>query len=93
VDNTPLSILEAMACGLCVVTTRVGGIPYLLRDGHDALLVPTNDSRAMADAVRRVLHEPGLAARLSRNARETVEGFGWQHVLPQWDALFRRVMS
>jgi len=92
VDNTPVSILEAMACGLCVVTTCVGGIPYLLRDGHDALLVPTNDAPAMAAAVRRVLHEPGLAARLSRNARDTVERFGWQHVLPQWDTLLRSVV-
>jgi glycosyltransferase involved in cell wall biosynthesis len=93
VDNTPVSILEAMACGLCVVTTRVGGIPYLLRDGHDALLVPPNDAPAMAAAVRRVLHEPGLAARLSYNARETVERFGWEHVLPQWDALLRTAVK
>jgi len=88
IDNTPVSVIEAMACGLCVVSTNVGGIPYLLEHEVDALLVPPNDSKAMAGAVRRVLTEPGLAERLSRNARRKVEGFDWQVVLPQWEALF-----
>src|SRR5262249_6851279 len=69
-DNTPVSVLEAMACGLCIVSTNVGGIPYLLEHEHDALLVPSGDPAAMATAVRRILTEPGLAERLSRNARQ-----------------------
>lgn len=87
VDNTPVSVLEAMACGLCVVNTNVGGIPYLLEHGKDALLVPPNDPEAMAAAVRRILTEPGLAARLSRNARRKAEQFDWSVVLPQWEVL------
>jgi glycosyltransferase involved in cell wall biosynthesis len=90
-DNTPVSVIEAMACGLCVVSTNVGGIPYLLEHERDALLVPPNDPRAMTDAVRRVLSEPGLAELLSRNARRKAEGFDWQVVLPQWDTLFAEV--
>lgn len=88
VDNTPTSVLEAMACGLCVVSTNVGGIPYLLEDGEDALLVAPNDARAMAAAVRRLLTEPGLAARLSRNGRAKVQRMDWSAILPQWEALF-----
>ena len=53
VDNTPVSVIEAMACGLCIVSTDVGGIPYLLEHETDALLVPPNDPDAMAAAVRR----------------------------------------
>jgi glycosyltransferase involved in cell wall biosynthesis len=87
VDNTPISILEAMACGLCVVSTSVGGIPYLLEHEHDALLVPPNDPEAMAIAVRRLLTEPGLAERLSRNGRQKAEQFDWSIILPQWEAL------
>jgi glycosyltransferase involved in cell wall biosynthesis len=87
VDNTPISVLEAMACGLCVVSTNAGGIPYLLEHEHDALLVPPDDPEAMAAAVRRLLTEPGLADRISRNARQKVEQFDWSIILPQWETL------
>jgi glycosyltransferase involved in cell wall biosynthesis len=93
VDNTPVSVLEAMACGLCVVSTNVGGIPYLLEHEHDALLVPPNDPVAMATAVRRLLTEPSLAERLSRNARQKAEQFDWSIILPQWEALLTSVMT
>lgn len=91
IDNTPISVLEAMACGLCIVSTNVGGIPYLLEHEHDALLVPPNDPEAMAVAVLRVLCEAGLAERLSQNARNKVEQFDWSVVLPQWEELLLSV--
>ena len=88
VDNTPISVLEAMACGLCVVSTNVGGMPYLLEHDQDGLLVPPSDAYAMAAAVRRILTEPGLAERLSTNARKKAERFNWSMILPQWERLF-----
>lgn len=91
VDNTPVSIIEAIACGLCVVSTNVGGIPYLLDDEQDALLVPPDDPDAMAAAVARLLTEPGLAERLSHNARRKVVQFDWSVVLPQWQMLLETV--
>ncbi len=90
VDNTPVSVIEAQAAGLCVVSTNVGGIPYLLENEKDALLVPCDDAQAMAGAVRRLFEEPGLAARLSRNGRRKVEKFDWSHILPEWEALIRQ---
>jgi glycosyltransferase involved in cell wall biosynthesis len=93
VDNTPVSVIEAMACGLCVVSTNVGGIPYLLEHEVDALLVPASDPKAMAGAVKRVLTEPGLAERLSRNARRKSEQFDWQVILQRWKALFEEVLD
>jgi L-malate glycosyltransferase len=93
VDNTPLSILEAMACGLCIVSTDVGGLPYLLTHEENALLVPPDDPEATAAAVRRLLVEPGLAERLSRNARAHAERFDWPVVLPQWESLLRAVLE
>jgi glycosyltransferase involved in cell wall biosynthesis len=85
VDNVPVSVLEAMATGLPVVSTAVGGIPYVLQHEQHALLVPAGDAEAMAEAVRRLLVEPGLAARLSRNGREKAETFAWETVLPRWE--------
>lgn len=93
IDNTPISVIEAMACGLCVVSTNVGGIPYLLEDEKDALLVPPNDSDAMTAAVQRILTEPGLAEKLSINARKKAEQFDWSVVLPKWEELFVEMLS
>ena len=87
VDNTPVSVLEAMACGLCVVSTDVGGTPYLVEHEREGLLVPRDDPAAMADAVRRLLRERELAARVSQNGRNKVEQFDWTLVMPQWEAL------
>lgn len=87
VDNTPISVLEAMASGLCVVSTNVSGIPYLLEHEKDALLVPPDNAEAMAEAVRRLLKEPGLVNRLSYNALKKVEQFSWTIILPQWESL------
>jgi glycosyltransferase involved in cell wall biosynthesis len=87
IDNTPVSLIEAMACGLCIVSTKAGGVPFLVDDGHDGLLVQADDSAGMAAAVRRILREPGLAERLSRNARAKAEQFDWAAVLPRWERL------
>jgi glycosyltransferase involved in cell wall biosynthesis len=92
IDNTPVSILEAMACGVCIVSTNVGGIPYLIADECDGLLVPDNDAMAMATAVRRLLGEEGVAGRLSRNGRLKVEQFDWLNILPRWEKLLRDVV-
>lgn len=91
VDNMPVSVLEAMACGLCVVSTDVGGIPYLLEHEKDALLVPPNNPGDMAEAVRRILTELGLAACLSAGGRYKAERFDWSIILPQWEALLESV--
>jgi len=91
VDNTPVSIIEAMASGMCIVSTNVGGLSYLLEDGKDSLLVPADDAEAMAQAVSRILTEPGLAEQLSLNARRKAEQFDWSVVLPQWKQLLQSV--
>ncbi|GAG24764.1 unnamed protein product, partial [marine sediment metagenome] len=91
VDNTPVSVIEAMALGMCVVSTDVGGIPYLLDDGHNALLVPPGDPEAMAAAVRRVLTEPGFAGTLSNNARTSARLYDWDLILPMWMKLLQNI--
>jgi len=87
IDNTPVSVMEAMASGLCIVSTNVGGIPYLLESEREALLTPPDDEDAAAAAVHRILMEPGLAEALSRHARRKAEQFDWSIVLPRWEGL------
>ncbi len=91
IDNTPISVLEAMASGLCVVSTDVGGMPYLIEHDHDGLLVPPDDAPAMAAAVQRILTEPGLAARLSSQARKKAEQFDWVQIMPKWEDTLSRI--
>jgi glycosyltransferase involved in cell wall biosynthesis len=88
VDNAPVSVLEAMACGLCVVSTNVGGMPDYLRDESEGLLVPPDDPEAMASAVRRIVSDPETAGRISRGGRGRAEAMDWSIVLPRWESLF-----
>lgn len=90
IDNTPVSVIEAMACGLCVVSTSVGGIPYLLYHRKNALLVSANpDGTEIAEAVRQVLEDSSLGAALSQEARRTAEAFSWEAILPRWEQLLQ----
>jgi glycosyltransferase involved in cell wall biosynthesis len=93
VDNTPVSVMEAMASGLCVVSTNAGGIPYLLTHEQDALLVPPDNPTEMASAIRRILTDQEFAVYLSRNARRKAEEFDWAVIRPQWEQLFRNVLQ
>jgi glycosyltransferase involved in cell wall biosynthesis len=93
IDNVPISLLEAMACGLCVVSTDVGGIPYLVEDGRDALLVGADDAEAMAAATARCLREPRVAAGLSEAGRRLAEKHDWGSVLPLWVDLLEGLAS
>ena len=93
IDNMPVAIVEACAMGLPVVSTAVGGIPYLVTHGETALLVPPEDVQAMAEAVVCLLHDPDLVAKLSESGRRLAERSSWEQVRPQWEQLFAEVMS
>ena len=90
-ESFGVSVMEAAASGMCLVTTNVGELSYLWQDGNDALIVPPDDPEAMAAAVQRILTEPGLAEKLSRNARKKAEEFAWSIILPQWEALLTKI--
>jgi glycosyltransferase involved in cell wall biosynthesis len=72
-DGIPVSLMEAMAAGTPVVSTSVSGIPELVGDGREGLLVPERDAPALARALARLLDDPRLGARLARAARAKVE--------------------
>lgn len=71
-DGIPVSLVEAMAGELPVVSTHVSGIPELVTDGHEGLLVPPRDAAALARALERLIGDPLLRRQLGRNARSKV---------------------
>jgi glycosyltransferase involved in cell wall biosynthesis len=71
-EGMPAVLIEAMACGLPVVTTRIDAIPELVSDGANGLLVEPGNADALAAALTRLAGDPGLRARLGAAARETV---------------------
>jgi glycosyltransferase involved in cell wall biosynthesis len=93
-ETMPIAILEAMSLGKAIVTTNVGGVAEWLSDGVNALLVPAEDSRALMEALRRCIEEPGLIASLGANARRTFsENFSIDRLGERFSALIRRVQK
>ncbi len=74
-EGLPMALLEAMSFGLAPIATPVGGIPDVLRDGENGLLVPTEEPRVLADAILRLAGDDGLRQRLSQAARSSVEPY------------------
>lgn len=72
-EGVPVVLMEAMAAGVPVVATQVGGIPELVHDGHNGLLVAPGDANAAAAAIRRLLEDPDLRNRFGVAGREKVE--------------------
>ena len=84
-DNTPVSVIEAMALGLPVISTNVGGLPYLIDDNRTGILVPPNNGDAFVTAITELLTNPKKAQTLAKNARTIVEEFDWEKVKQKWD--------
>jgi len=89
VDNMPVSILEAFAVGIPVVSTRAGGIPDIIRDGFNGLLVALNDSKHLAEKTQLLLNNQKLARELARNARSEFKArYSWPAVKQIWLSLY-----
>lgn len=84
-----MSVLEAMAHGLPVVSTPVGGIPDAISDGAEGFLVPPGDVAALAERLRRLLCDEQLRSKMGEAARKKVERyFSAKVVVPQFEALY-----
>ena len=89
-EGMPNSVLEAMAAGLPVIATSVGGTPEIIRDGVNGLLVPPQNPRALAEAILRVLQDPNLARTLSHAGQERIRTcFGFDRLIAELERLYR----
>jgi glycosyltransferase involved in cell wall biosynthesis len=92
-DNMPVAVVEACACGLPVVATRVGGLPFLISPGENGLLVENESAQEMAEAIKTLLEDGGLAQKISRGGRALAERSAWSAVSRRWEKLFSEVLS
>lgn len=93
VDNMPISLLEAFACAVPVISTCAGGIPDMLEHGVTGLLVPIGDADAMAAQACRVLEDRSLAARLTSAALAEAERYSWPRVKALWLDAYQRAAA
>ena len=88
-DNMPVSVIEAMALGLPVISTNVGGMPYLIKHKQDGLLTEPDNPGAFLKTIKSIVENPEITNDMVLRAREKVELYNWQVVKEQWKALFQ----
>ncbi len=87
IDNTPVSVMEAMALGIPVVSTNVGGIPYLIDDGSDGFLTARDNPDLMNNAINKLIKNPVITNQITKRARLKVESFSWINNKYKWKRL------
>jgi phenylacetate-CoA ligase len=93
VDNMPISLLEALASGVPVVSTSSGGIPAMVKAGEEAILVPPRNPESMANAVASLWEAPERMAALREAGLRKASAFGWSAVREQWRRVYGRAVS
>jgi glycosyltransferase involved in cell wall biosynthesis len=84
IDNTPISVIEGMALGLPIVSTNVGGIPYLIKNNLEGVLVDADNEMAMCSAISELIETPKIVKELTKNARKKAESFDEAVVIDNW---------
>ena len=74
-----------MAMGMCIIGTNVGGIPYLIKDNFDSIIIEPKNAKALADSILRIINNKELALRLSKQAKISSEKFDWKKVTKEWE--------
>jgi glycosyltransferase involved in cell wall biosynthesis len=92
-ENFPHTVVEALAVGCPVIATAVGGVPEVVRDGENGLLVAPRDPTALAAAIERFFADAELRARLAAAAPGTVEGYSEESVFTRIESELQRATS
>jgi len=82
-----------MACGTPVVATRVGGIPEIVKDGENGLLVPPKDPDALADAIIYLLENEDVRKKMRKNAGEEVENYSRERIAEMTEEVYKSLVK
>ena len=85
--------LEAMACGVPIVASKIGGIPDAVKDGENGLLVPPRDPEKLADAIIYLLENENIRKKMGKNGREKVEDYSWERIAEMTEKVYKGVVS
>jgi glycosyltransferase involved in cell wall biosynthesis len=91
-EGCPNILMEAMACGLPSVATRVGAVEDLMEDGVSGFIVPWANAMAIAEALERIFHLPDRGLSLGQEARSRMKGFSPERERLEWEALYREII-
>jgi glycosyltransferase involved in cell wall biosynthesis len=91
VDNAPVSMIEMMSLGLPIVSTNVGGIPFLVTNNSDGLLVNMNDDEAMLSKIEMLIEDSYFANQLISQGLKTAKNYGEKEVIIKWEKMFKQL--
>ena len=89
----PLTILEAMACGVPIVASKIGGIPDAVEDGENGLLVQPRDSELLADAIIYLLKNEDVRDKMGKKGRKKVEDCSWENIAKETEKVYIEVIN
>ena len=89
----PLTILEAMACGVPIVASKIGGIPDAVKAGENGLLVQARDSELLADAIIYLLENEDVRERMGKSGRERVKDYSWERIAEETEKVYEKMLK
>lgn len=92
-EGMPCATLEAMACGLPVVTTDIPGNQEIVQEGKNGFLVPVGDTERLAQALAWLIRDPALRRRMGVESRRVVQPYDWHDIVRRYEAIFREVLG
>ena len=93
IESFGIVILESMACGTPVVATRVGGVPDIIKDKENGILVPPKDPKKLADAIIYLLTDKATAVKMGQKGRRIAQQYSWKSVTDQIEKVYWETLN
>ena len=85
--------LEAMACGVPIVASKIGGVPDIVKEGENGLLVPPRDPEALAEAIIYLLKSEGVREKMGKDAREKIKDYSWERIAEETEKVYEEILE